>query len=151
MEFWGKFVKSKQPSSESYDVLKEAVIDKLLIAKLGIVSCVASFFKPFLTAYQADKPIVPFLCNDLFKLIKHVMSVIVKPDVINQCKTAPKLLEIDLSKMENLLSAKNMNIGFVASTHVEKLIKKDVASKAMITDFKKSVKVFVTATVRKLV
>ena len=94
---------------------------------------------------------LPFLCNDLVKLIKHVMPVIVKPDVINQCNTAPKLLEIDLSKMENLLSAKNMNIGFVASTHIEKLIKNDADSKTMITDFKKSVKVFVTATVHKLV
>ena len=61
-----------------------------------------------------------------------------------------KLFETHLSKADNLLSAKNMNIQFVASTHVEKLIKKDAISKTIVANFFENVKVFVTAAQSKM-
>ena len=78
MEFWLKLSKSRQPNNEGPEVLKEAVTDELLIAKLGLFSNFADTIKPFLTTYLVDKPIVPFLFNDLFKVLKNVMFVIVK-------------------------------------------------------------------------
>lgn len=57
-----------------------------------------------------------------------MLFVIVKPDVVNKNESLLNLFEINLDKTYNLLSAKNMNIGFVASAHTEKLVKKDAIS-----------------------
>ena len=56
MNFWEKLPKSKQPSNKSYDTLKtalldEMVLDELVIAKLGFFSYLAGMFQPSLTAY----------------------------------------------------------------------------------------------------
>ena len=51
MNFWEKLPKSKQPSNKSYNTLKTAVLDELVIAKLGFFSYLAGMFKPSLTAY----------------------------------------------------------------------------------------------------
>ena len=63
------------------------------------------------------------------------MFVLVKPDIVNKNESLLRLFEIDLSNTGNLLSAKNMNIGFIASTHLEKLVKKDVISKTIVANF----------------
>ena len=104
MDFWMKLPKSKQPSNKSYEVLTTSIKDKLMIAKLGFFSYLADMFKPFLTAYQTDNPMVPFMYDDLFRLFKNVLSVIIKPDIINNCDTASKLNDIDLYKSEDHLS-----------------------------------------------
>ena len=51
MNFGEKLPNSKQSSNKSYDTLKAAVLDELVIAKLGFFSYLAGMFKPSLTAY----------------------------------------------------------------------------------------------------
>ena len=51
MNFWKKLPKSKQPSNKGYDTLRTAVLDELVIAKLGFLNYLAGMFKPFLTVY----------------------------------------------------------------------------------------------------
>ena len=65
MNFWVKLSAFQQ---KLYDTLKAAVLDELVIAKLGFFSCLAGMCKPFLTVYQTDRPMIPFLYGDLFKL-----------------------------------------------------------------------------------
>ena len=69
-DFWQKLPNCKQPKSKSYDNLHDAVIDLLTSAKLNFFSYVATFFQPFLTLYQTDNPMVPFLYDDLMKFVK---------------------------------------------------------------------------------
>ena len=65
-----KLPKSKQPSNKSYNTLKTAVLDELVIAKLGFFRYLAGMFKPFLTAYQTDCPnIAALTIRKLKKLI----------------------------------------------------------------------------------
>ena len=68
--------------------------------------------KPFLTAYQTDLPTIPFLYGDLFKHLKNVVSTIIKPNLMDKCKTALKLKEIDLYSSTNHLIAKEIDIVF---------------------------------------
>ena len=127
----------KQPlSSMSMELIKTSTTDLLFVAKLGFFSFFADSFKPFLTAYQTDSPMVPFLYTDIFRLLKNVYSVIVKPDVIAKCGTAAQLKEIDFNKNENMLSTKHINVGFVASKLIEKLIRQDQVKKDVIYLFK---------------
>ena len=66
-------------------------------------------FKPFVTAYQTDCLVIPFV----FKL-----SIIIKPDIMNKCETELKLKETNLYSSANQLVAKEIDIGFVALTHI---------------------------------
>ena len=89
----------------------------------------AGKIKPFLTTYQTDRPIIPFLCGDLFKLLKNIFSVIIKPDIMNKYETALKLKEIDLYCSANYLVAKEIDICFVALTHIQELRRREEVSK----------------------
>ena len=137
--FQEKLPKSKQPSNKSYDTLKIAVLDELVIAKLGFFSYLAGMFKPFLTVYQTDCSMIPFFYGDLVKLLKNIFSIIIKPDIMNKYETALKLKEIDLYSSANHLAAKKIEIGFVAFTHIQELRRRDEISKTFILVFKKSV------------
>ena len=97
---------------------KEVAKDELLIAKLFFYF--VDILKPFLKAYQHDRPMVLLLLN-LFKVIKNISFHVCccKTKLVYKKKSLLnlKLLEIDLSKADNLPSAENMNIGFAASAH----------------------------------
>ena len=47
MNFWEKLSKSKQPSNKSHGTSQTAVLDELVIAKLGFFSYLAGMFKHF--------------------------------------------------------------------------------------------------------
>ena len=97
-------------------------------------------FKPFLTAYQTDRPMIPFLYGDLFKLLKNIFSIIIKPDIMKKCETALKLKEVDLYSRANHLVAKEVDIDFVALVHIQELRRRDENSKACVLSFKKKCK-----------
>ena len=59
--FWEKLPKSKQPSSNSYVVIKDAVKDLFLPEKLDFFCCVAGIVEPFLKEYETDIPMIRFL------------------------------------------------------------------------------------------
>ena len=63
--FWEKLPESKQPSSNSYVVIKDVVKDLFLPAKLRFFCYVAGIVEPFLKEYQTDMPMIPFLYFDL--------------------------------------------------------------------------------------
>ena len=63
--------------------------------------------EPYLCAYQADKPMIPFMCNDLEKLSKNLLKLFIKPEVIDKCTSPKQLKEIAVRKKENLLKKKN--------------------------------------------
>lgn len=56
------------PDTKSFDVVKEAVGDPLMTAKLNFVLSVCREVTPFLKDYQTDKPKVTFLAKDLHKV-----------------------------------------------------------------------------------
>ena len=63
--------------------------------------------EPYLCAYKADKPMIPFMCNDLEKLSKNLLKLFIKPEVIDKCTSPKQLKEIAVRKKENLLKKKN--------------------------------------------
>ncbi len=61
------------PGTSSFDTLEAAQKDPLIIAKLHFYMSVIRTFKPFLTTYQTDQPMMPFLVNDLADLMKVII------------------------------------------------------------------------------
>ena len=60
---------------------------ELVMAKFVFFSYLTGMFKPFLTAYQTDCPMIPFLYGDLFKFLENIFAIIIKPDIMNKCET----------------------------------------------------------------
>ena len=104
-------------------------------AKLNFFSYIATFFQPFLTLYQTDNPMVPFLYDDLMKLVKKIMLLIFKPDVVNPCTTVSAIRKIDFDNKDNFLKVKDMSLGFATEKCLSDLQKKDLTSKQQIAKF----------------
>ena len=49
-------------------------------AKLMFFGFVAGILQTILVKYQSDKPMVPYMYQDLLKLLRKIMQLIVKPD-----------------------------------------------------------------------
>ena len=103
-----KYVKSvtegkcPDPKTKSFETVKQCVADPLLAGKLSFFLSVAQLVTPFLAAYQTDKPMLPFLCADLYKMVKALMNRFVKDDVMACVSSVQQLLKIDVGLKENL-------------------------------------------------
>ena len=71
--------------------------------------------------YQTDQPMIPYMYNDLQKLLKKLIFLIVKLDLLQNCKSATYMNNLDLSDKSNLLKLKDINIGFAASSTLKEL------------------------------
>ena len=66
-------VKTKKllsPRSSSYGTISEARMDPIILAKLHFFMSVSRGVQPFLTKYQTDAPMIPFLGRDLEDLTR---------------------------------------------------------------------------------
>ena len=79
-KFWEKLALSKRPKEKNYKTITDAVKDNLIIGKLNFFSFVASILQPFLTKYQSDNLLVPFMYDDIVDLTKSLMRIIIKPE-----------------------------------------------------------------------
>ena len=78
--------------------MQKAVKDKLILLKFEVFSIVASILGPYLLAYQTDKPMSSSMCSDLERLLRNMLKLFVKQEVIDKCSTPTRLKEIDIHK-----------------------------------------------------
>jgi len=98
--------KYSKPNNMSYEVVRNnCTSDSLLCAKLKFFNSVAKQISPFLTLYQTEKPMAPFISGDLYKLLKALMKRFVKPNVMKDLTSAAKVSAVEVSslKSESLL------------------------------------------------
>lgn len=66
--------KLPNPGTASFDTLEATQKDPLIIAKLHFYIAITRTFFPFLTRYQTDEPIMPFLATNLAELMKVMIT-----------------------------------------------------------------------------
>ena len=84
--------------------------------------------EPFLKKYESDKPMIPFMYEDLKDLVSRLLELFVKPAILEKNKTGKKMMKLDLYDKEILLSADKINVGFAAESELNDLKKKDVTA-----------------------
>ena len=94
---------------------------------------------------------MPYLYDDLYRLLKNILSVIYKPSVVDSCSTAYQLIKnLDLEKKENIKDDKDIDIGFVATTHINKLKRCDDITGKDLCMFYDGCKKFVKTSIIKM-
>ena len=83
----------------------------LIVAKLHFFRYVASILRTFLTSYQTDSPMMPFISSDLYSVMERLMNVIILKEVLDREVTPYKLINLDLSKNDIYLSLNSLNLG----------------------------------------
>ena len=74
---------------------------------------------------------IPYLYNDIIRLLHSILQVVVNQEVIDDCTSGQDLLKIDTSKDENFKKGKDYLLGFSAEHMVVELQKKDCDIKAL--------------------
>ena len=95
-----KLPKAKQPAKgkgKSILVLKKAVDNPLIQAKMKFLELLSSKLNEFLRGFQTDQPMVPFLAETLKTVFRSFMNMFILNSVMLKVDTQIKLLKIDVT------------------------------------------------------
>ena len=125
--------KINDPHTKSFDTIKEMSSDVFLKVKMYNFISTAKLVTPFLTLYQTDRPMIPYLAGDLCNVVRRLMELFIKPNILKEASTIVKILKIDASLTDNHCDYSKINLGFSTENEVKKLIadKKVSAKQAM--------------------
>ena len=146
--------KTPKPQTISFASVQQASKDLLFISKLNICLLIAKVCQEFLTKYQPDAPMIPYLSNDLFKLTKQLLERFIKTDVMKQITTPIKLFKNNFHKefpeTKYHKDASEVNVGFIGEQQLRNLnVHKKVSDLALL-NIKRETKGFYIAIVKKL-
>ena len=148
--FWKSLPKSKHPSSKTFEAVCRGVDYPVKTAKLGFFSFFASIFQPFLVKYQSKVPMLPFLYTDLSQLLRSVLTLVVKEDVLQACSSGLQLSKSDLDKQIMFKKKRCFHLGFATESNLAELRKKDVVNESTNGEFLLGMQKCVVATLKKL-
>ena len=86
---------------------------------------------------------IPYMYNNLQKLLRKLILLIAKPDLLQNCKSAADMKNLDLSDKSNLLKLKDINIRFAASATLKELKREDLIINGKIASFFNDVMLFI--------
>ena len=107
------------PNCASYQNVKNYCSDPFAKAKLEFFIWFATPIEEFLTKYQTDEPMVPFLVQDLNKMAKYLAGSILKSDVYSEKKN--KILSLDLNESKNSKKSARFYFGYKTEKEIKSL------------------------------
>lgn len=143
--------KVPQPQNKSFETVQEFVADPFTTAKVAFFLSVAKQVTPFLTLYQTDKPMLPFLATDLYSMLGGLMRRFIKTTVISEAKTPLKLTKLDPADSSIHASHSKIDLGFTADKKIKESIAKSTVSEKRVLQFQMECKEFLMKVVCKLI
>ncbi|KAK6970300.1 solute carrier family 25 member 40-like X2 [Biomphalaria glabrata] len=137
--------KSKEPTCKSYKNLVDFAADALLEAKAQIFLSIAQELQPFLTKYQTDSHMMPFIAEDLFTTIKSLLRIL-QAETLSKLKSPCDLIALDLKSKDIFLAYSKIEIGIASS----KVLQKIKATDLQIMTLKNECRQFISSLVAKL-
>jgi hypothetical protein len=139
--------KAENPGTKSFNTVAAACKDLLLEAKLSCFVSVSKLIEPFLTLYQTDKIMIPFLCDDLEGLLKRTMRRYLK---VESNISVTQLLAMDLKSPENQLETSKIDVGYVGEQKVKELLYQKKISALAAMEYRVQAKAFLNGIVVKM-
>lgn len=139
--------KIPNPKNKSFETVQKCSKVLLFPARLCFFISVAKVVNPYLTLYQTDAPMLPFLSTDLTKMLSTLMKRFLKLDKAT-AKSAYLLMKLKLDDQSIHEQLAKIDIGFYTEMKVKDLKKK--VSERMVLEFRADCKSFLLAMSRKL-
>lgn len=115
------------PASENFTTVKKFLTDdKTLEAKLHFCAMISEELEEFLILFQRHSPLLAFLHQEVFALMKSLGSKFIKKKVLLSATTSSRLIKIDLNDFDNLQPLDNIDLGFGAKSCLKNV--KDIES-----------------------
>ena len=140
-----------EPSSKSYHVVKDAVADRLMLSKLAAFMSIAMQLQPYLTAFQSDNPLMPFVCGELSSIVRALMKRIVKPDILDEATSTTRLLAVKYKEPANCLRPQKVDVGYLAVASTKQLLRKKEIGEGALLRFRNELASFVRAVISKII
>ena len=93
---------------------------------------------------------IPFLYEDLKSLVRDLMKIIIKKEVLENALSGKKLLSVNLYAEESLLPIKDIDMGFSTEHKLRQFLQKEKISKSSARNFRKDCQIFVRSLLEKL-
>ena len=87
--------------------------------------------------YQTDWPVLTFMYEDLTDLVRKILQLFMKLDVLTKYASGSAFKKLNLAKLENFLSRSKLNIRFATKLTVPEMIRKDLVTDKKVSEFKK--------------
>ena len=85
--------KFARPANKSYETLIEHSRDPLVPMKLQFFAFIAGILKPYPTIFQTNRPMVPFMCDELMKILDQLLRLMFRRDALEEADTTLKKLK----------------------------------------------------------
>ncbi|ROL08906.1 hypothetical protein DPX16_5242 [Anabarilius grahami] len=92
-------------------------------------------FSPFLTFFQTDAPVIPFLAKDLTELMKGLLRRFVKKEVLKDISPL-QLVRLDVSDKQSWVNLKEVNVGLGAESLLKELQKQKKIGELTVLEFR---------------
>ncbi|KAJ8356420.1 hypothetical protein SKAU_G00192140 [Synaphobranchus kaupii] len=112
--------KLPNPGTSSYDTLAEARKDPFIMAKFHFFMALSMTFSTFLTKYQTDEPVMPFISKALAVLMKSLLRRFIKGQVLEGITTV-QMVSLDVTDKQLRVCAKDVDIGLGAEVVLKEL------------------------------
>ena len=131
LKYWHSLPKGKHPcNNKSFDALVKYHTDKFMVPKLHFFKYITSILRLFLLQFQASKPMIPFLADELDVTLRQLTSLVVKNEVVSDANNPYLLLKLDSGKKENLCNIDNVELGSAITSALTNLkVKQEVKLK----------------------
>ena len=93
----------------------------LFLTTLEFSLYICNEVEPFLTHFQAERPLAVFLYEKLKELLTSIMGRFVCSAVFAVISSTRKMLKINLKKEENLISSDNVHVGVGATRAINNI------------------------------
>lgn len=111
LQKWIEEPSTKMSGNKNFLIVKSAVSDRLILAKLHFFKFVSLTVEPFLRRYQSPAPLSPYLYESVECLIRSFMISFVKPKNLIEATTLPKLCDINFNDSKTWLRKPEIGFG----------------------------------------
>ena len=121
VELTGKKRSADQPTCKACLVVRDAINVVLLVPRFHILISIAKQIKPIFTLHQTDQPMIPFMANDLKSMLKLLMKIFLKSDVLKNAESLYCFIKVDANK-EDHLNYSQVAVGFAVEKQWTELL-----------------------------
>ncbi|KAI0211438.1 hypothetical protein LSAT2_003733 [Lamellibrachia satsuma] len=109
------------PNGKAFTTVKPGCADSLMPARLMFFESVVRQFDQFLVRYQADKPMVPFLCGDHDVIVRGLCQRFMKQPVSEEASSTAQLAKLNIDDVDSHLPHSQIYPGFCAAKKLKEL------------------------------